>query len=314
MKTVYLDQNKWIELARQKKSQKADDIYNKILENVNNGKLCLPISVIHLMETLKRADKNSRKDVLDVMMKLSNGFSLLSFRDVEEAEVINAFAKYHDPSKIIKFSPVKSYPFYAMGAVPTLSVSDKTPPHIHKELNDILAVLMTEPSLFYKMLSILDSPQYTQADLDDDNKYVQAMHDDRKEIMSKPKQYRYKIYLVKNVMEVIQKYYLKISSIFNLTRETFIPSAALNGSDATISFLESMPSIDMRIKLYFDLLSDTNYDFNPHDSFDVLFLATAVPYSDIVITERTWSHRAVKTKLDVKYNTKIFSSLSDIMI
>lgn len=315
MKTVYLDQNKWIDLARLKVSKKtgSDSVYQKILENVEAKKWCVPISVIHLMETIKRADKKSRKDVLDVMTELSKGYSLLSFRDVEEAEVVNAFANYHNKKKIVSFSAIKALPFYALGAIPTLSGCENLPQHVQSELKSILSLCMTNPKLFYNIISFLDSPKIEQSDKEDEKAYLLAMEEERKDILNKPPEFRYKIYLVKNILEIVlKKYYSRISDLFSLTKETFLPPDALSDEKKTQAFLESMPSIDLRVKLNYDLLVDKSYKFQPHDSFDILFLATAVPYCDIVVTERTWVHRIKKLKLNDKYNTTMLSNLDDL--
>jgi hypothetical protein len=56
-----------------------------------------------------------------------------------------------------------------------------------------------------------------------------------------------------------------------------------------------------------------NYKFHLNDNLDVLFLATAVPYTDIVVTERTWRHRIQKMKLDTKYDTIMLNNIDDLL-
>lgn len=314
MKTVYLDQNKWIDLARRRKRHgDGEPTFQYFKSRIDTKNWRFPISAIHLIETLKRTDKKSRANVLKVMIDLSNGYSILSFRDVEKAEVINAFARHHDPTKIIKFSPVKTYPFYALGAIPTLSGGEHLPTHIQNELSALLALCMTEPEIFYSILSLIESPDMQQADQELDDEFVSSMQKDRKNVLQKPKEFRYKIYLARNIVEILRKYYTSLCGMFSLTKETFVPEDMLSEPEKTLEFLESMPSIDVRVKLHFDLLVDKSYQFHPHDAFDILFLATAVPYTDVVVTERTWQHRIQKTHLDTKYNTVIVSRLEDIV-
>jgi hypothetical protein len=59
--------------------------------------------------------------------------------------------------------------------------------------------------------------------------------------------------------------------------------------------------------------SNPQWKWQQHDQTDMAALATAVPYCDIVVTERQWSHVFRAAQLDRRYNTRIFSRLSDLV-
>jgi len=80
-----------------------------------------------------------------------------------------------------------------------------------------------------------------------------------------------------------------------------------------LAFLESAPSFCVRTRLIYDICNDTSRPIHKNDFKDIAFLATAVPYCDVVITERTWSHLLRKNRLDVKYNTVVTNQLADLM-
>ena len=80
-----------------------------------------------------------------------------------------------------------------------------------------------------------------------------------------------------------------------------------------MAFLESAPSFCVRTRLIYDICNDTSRPIHKNDFKDIAFLATAVPYCDVVITERTWSHLLRKNRLDVKYNTVVTNQLADLM-
>ncbi|MEU7778892.1 hypothetical protein [Micromonospora parva] len=49
-----------------------------------------------------------------------------------------------------------------------------------------------------------------------------------------------------------------------------------------------------------------------HDRTDLAALASAVPYSDVVVTERQWAHVFRSTGLDKRFGTRVLSRLSDL--
>jgi len=74
---VYLDQNKWIELARAAKHpalhSKLQPLLARIREQVNAGRLALPLTFANIYETHKINDPERRFDLAFVQAFLSNG-------------------------------------------------------------------------------------------------------------------------------------------------------------------------------------------------------------------------------------------------
>lgn len=77
-KYIYLDQNKWIELA--KGIKQGEPLYIKLKAKIDKkiqaDEWAFPISIIHLAETIKRQNEDSRNDIFDLMYDLSNGYSI----------------------------------------------------------------------------------------------------------------------------------------------------------------------------------------------------------------------------------------------
>lgn len=95
---IYLDQNKWIELARVK-------IGNSILSPTEllsarefmrmalERRIILPLSLGHLIETAKKKD-SQRREVAMTMLQLSHGWQLENPFDVRKRELLEAIANY----------------------------------------------------------------------------------------------------------------------------------------------------------------------------------------------------------------------------
>jgi hypothetical protein len=50
----------------------------------------------------------------------------------------------------------------------------------------------------------------------------------------------------------------------------------------------------------------------PNDMHDIMSLSIAVPYSDVVITERMSQTAIIQTKLDVLYRTHVLKSVKEL--
>lgn len=125
-----------------------------------------------------------------------------------------------------------------------------------------------------------------------------------------PAEFRYRVFLIKSFSVQFMKYREMLMHRFGKSPETIIPSAILKDQEKVLQLLESIPSLDVRVKLMYELLKDPNRLVSTHDSSDIVFLSTAIPYTDIVLTERTWKHYANSAKLNTKYGTTIENDLN----
>ncbi len=108
MKIVYLDQNKWIELARAAYSKSTSTEASDALEFLRSAKklglVALPLSMAHYMETLNRRDAQSRDRLGQFMWELSGGMSMARGPALLEHELDHAlwerFPEIVDPGRI----------------------------------------------------------------------------------------------------------------------------------------------------------------------------------------------------------------------
>ena len=75
---LYLDQNKWIDLARAYHGRPGGARFRDALDTVDRlvceGYLRVPLSSAHVMETARRGDRASRRRLAEVMIALSRGW------------------------------------------------------------------------------------------------------------------------------------------------------------------------------------------------------------------------------------------------
>ena len=77
---LYLDQNIWIVLAKvyykKIESPTLDKINETLIRKTSSGEVVCPISATHLMETLARRNKESRKRLAEFMVMISKGITI----------------------------------------------------------------------------------------------------------------------------------------------------------------------------------------------------------------------------------------------
>jgi hypothetical protein len=76
--------------------------------------------------------------------------------------------------------------------------------------------------------------------------------------------------------------------------------------------LDSIPTALCLLTLIYQRDQQLQRPIQANDFHDIWFLTLALPYSDIVVTEKMWASIARQTKLDRKCNTKILSSIKEL--
>lgn len=96
-KCLYLDQNKWIDLARAHYGKPGGEQLKPCLEAVRtavkSGKLLVPFSVTNAIESLIPRDEDRRKRLADFMVDLSGNKTMLPENSVAPMEITNAARK-----------------------------------------------------------------------------------------------------------------------------------------------------------------------------------------------------------------------------
>ena len=105
---IYLDQNKWIELARvvhgKDIAAESINLLKEIKSTASAGLCTIPLSGIHYMETARISNPGRKERLGQVMWSISKGFTMASFHDVIINELEVALLEYFPQ---IKVSPLK---------------------------------------------------------------------------------------------------------------------------------------------------------------------------------------------------------------
>ena len=112
MKLIYLDQNKWIALARAYYGQRDSDALRPVvaaaLASAADGTAAFPLSAIHYMETWRTRNVDARARLGAWMWELSRGQTLACWESIIRHELEAALAR--------RFPEVTPSPFSCLGA------------------------------------------------------------------------------------------------------------------------------------------------------------------------------------------------------
>jgi hypothetical protein len=316
---IYLDQNKWIDLARAilRPSEYPTyvDVANKITSKTASGEWILPISMIHFIETCLRKDVESRKKLAKVISDIAKNHSIRPFVYVEPCEFINKYSSIYKSDIKFQINVITSNLFEAISAKGfEINIKKDMPIEIKTQIEEIFRKkIIEDDKIFLELMELFDDETFADDQKRDDETIKIEFERMQLIFASQPKQFRYKLFLSNSFIDALKKYYPFLMKLFDKSLKELLPDELISNEQNIIDLLESIPSLDVRVKLMYELLKDENRKPDLHDGRDIIFLSTAIPYTDIVIMEKNWCHLAKSAKLDTKYNTIIENDLQFLM-
>lgn len=79
-----------------------------------------------------------------------------------------------------------------------------------------------------------------------------------------------------------------------------------------LGLFENIPVLDVQLNLVVERDRNLDKAVEKNDMVDVSFMSVAIPYADVVITEKHWVNLASRTKLDRKYHVSILHDLAKL--
>lgn len=302
IKVIYLDQNHWINIAKEyyNPSTKVSDqkISHLILNSSNNKKAIFPLSIVHLNETLSRINYQSRVKLVKFMIKVSKGYTIYpSYSPLFDPEVLQvALKKFGTP--IENFAKI----IIAKGILNMLGVKGDS-----FNTDKVVSQILTNKLFANKNLSI----RKMQSD------YVEEMNKNRLELMkntdkkSRLDKILYDFY-VGEIVSRFKKLYFKLPSHKqNEITELFQEVNNKRDTEDIMKFLENMPALYCVFNMTYqrDILRPVKIN----DINDIQALSIAIPYCDIVVTDREMASFAYRAELGKKFDTTIFFSAEKLL-
>lgn len=318
MSIIYLDQWVYVTFLRTYKGlspeyPKYAEICKGIIESSQKGINKFPFSIAHLEETLKRTKLSSRKELFKFIFDLSGFYTIRTLVPVIiELEVKNAILKSLGGKPVDLsdnvFGNELCHCFGSKVEIKSVEPNKEIP----NEIKDKLYSTCKDPELMADALCADQMIDYVEQSFQRNNDLADKLEEARKKEYSHPdKNMRKNISDARFFIEFIRDEFIKTVLESNLDFEKYAQHIYSSKESAT-EFLRSIPTA-----YTFHVLNDarnlnTGRPIEPNDFWDLCTLATAVPYCDVVVTEREWSNILNQKKIGELYGTKIIHRIEDL--
>lgn len=330
---LYLDMNIWVELATAsvRGNKRWGNIRGMLQEAVDGGMLTVPLSSAHYLELWHRGNKESREDLGALMRDLSKYETISSTFKVRQQEVRTHISRFFgfDVPKIVGTDLLGNGAMHAFGSpygrfrfVESLA----TPDGLVKEGKETdppdtwPSIMPSRPKWEWFQLvgtqEILDSNGVDRTPEHRIGRLNQAEEMRLRELLKKdPKTYRRLEELLvwqefESLLDDINQtcHALERNPYSLLLRE----NEGLTVSMAMSEFIDSLPSARTWATLRMMKHRDFNHPWEQHDWTDFSALSVALPYCDVVFTEKRWAHLFSVSGLAKRFETTVGSRLTDM--
>lgn len=301
---IYLDQNQWIPLARafHGREQNAEVVRaaDLISNAVRSGAVRLPISRLHLIEATKTPDDARRRRLIEAFIHFSHGWI------VRPAEVLHAeeLLKWFRGEEPVAPTALGRGLLAAFGsyddAARQLGVTAD-------ELDDLDAFAESADVWFHALTATSFRRQATQVHLTANN-YAANIESVRAAWAALPEHERRVVFaegVVQDTIEALQPAGGDLQHAL----------ARLHGwpRNDLPALLTRIPTLDVLFTLGEAKARNLSRATDPNDLWDLAFLAAALPYCAIVVTESSWAALARDTGLSVRRGSKVLPRLADLI-
>jgi hypothetical protein len=310
MQVLFLDQNKWIDLARVHvgKTTSGPDlvVYQELLEAVRTGKLVAPLTVSHILETSKRNDPESRAHVVEVQAMLSKGYVFRSRKARLLIEMRNALhlAFAEAPKQLMANWAIVPGFMQAFETFDTLVASPEeaaTSRLINEHVNPQMQYID------YMMNQDDGRRRAAHGAFAKESDQLLSRIEERRAIMEGSTiDLRWRAYAARLFLD----HQGFIAHMLEVIGHSFDEMKEL-GSEAIIKFIRDVPTLNVEAELAVRLEAQTG-PLEVNDIRDMQSFYTAIPYASRLVAERGFISLARQAKLDSRYSVALSTKLSEL--
>jgi hypothetical protein len=303
---VYLDQNKWIELARAEKAPSDYPDHFALLERLRNefaaGQALFPLSAANIFETFKIGDPRRRNTLATLQATLSGGLVFRGrYRRLEE-ELSAFLAVAYD------LEPKSKAPFWFLSNLfyEAFSESDdvRLTPRPSGRLIEFIRQHPATALRDYLTTAPDDERLAAVRNWSAGSEVLRARVEERRtRNKNESLSMRRRIYNVHMFMG-------DIHLLASLAAESGVQWNSTSDIDSSVArrLVEEMPVYHIERELAVRLEAQLR-PINENDFRDVQAYCASIPYADVVVGENLVTNLARQARLDEKYDTKLETDL-----
>jgi hypothetical protein len=319
MLRLYLDQFAWVGLARAAHGRSSATVAaHEALEvlrfGVANGLVSCPLSSHHYMETLLRRDGGSRHRLGETMAELSRFDAIAPSTEVVPAELDAAlharFEKPSDPKPLrvfgsgVAFAFGEGFPRYRVPANVSMTKQERL--SFEVVANQVLQMAALKgPPAGVPVPGMTENNYYRNFG----EKYVVAEKRLADGFIEHAAQAKVPDWVTASVLADILDPFNKALARAKITAAESQPFESAQGlTDLLMSLPSRVVVYELRRQRHRN--PQTNWEANDLDDLEAM--SVAIPYCDVVVTEKQWCHFARPANLGERFGTRIVSALSDL--
>jgi hypothetical protein len=312
-KCLYLDQNKWIDLSRAHFGRPDGEAFQPALravrEAMQSGRLVAPISIVNLLEATSHKDPERRERLAQFMVDLSGNLAILPFMAVYPWEIKNAVRAAFSELLLLRIR------------------SSLVVRGIHNALGKRMRIDGLAPEEETKVLEEFNGPEMSVELLLAEGNARELHETARKgseEIVQMSERMRAAAAAAKftpehrfgfEVAELCSKgtghrWFMEgLKEVCVSLEECFLQLKVQNKEK---EFFRGMPSINVYLTLIATRDKELTRPIDRNDYKDIMGLAIAMPYCNLVVSEKHWGHMAKRLKFDKQYDTVLITDAREL--
>ncbi len=319
---IYIDQNHWDKLEKvyykKIKDDLAQDVFDTLYELKSINKIKIVLDLQRATETAQRKYEDSRKDLSNLMLFLSEEFFIIPWVYLQDLEIENYFLrKLRKPENNIKQMAIGEGFSYMMGETPEIqsdSLNSEELTIVNKKLKE-----------YYPELMKIQFERYRNKNEQIQLEQVQRAEAARRILFQmdsdeKRKQYLNKqnfIFLIKNITRFLKTIEEKRVTITEDVRNLLLSKNAfpldLRDNRKRVKFMQEFPIIYTHSTLVSFRDRDLRRKIDPNDLIDIASYAVPIAHLDVVLGEKYFITIAKQAKLDELYGCKLFSKMENFL-
>lgn len=328
MLRIYLDQNKWIDLARAATGHQLGERFADALAmaraGVAAGGVSFPLDIHRYWETSKRGNNKSRNDVVDLMLELSCRRTMTLPVGILKQELDLAlrrrFGRPEEPRKQQVFGLGMRHVTEGKVQWPELDLSDAL--NSRAALPNGLGASIgrgfgeyLEEQLLRAGPDTFRMAGFDHNDFDFGQRFVDFENRVAAEIVKQGLRGDYinaavRVADLGDIRPAVTEAFERIG----LSYEQFTSTCTVAD---LLAFIDDLPTRYVTNVMRSAKHRQRQQKWEPNDFIDILALPVAAVYCDVVITERQWVHRLRQGKVDRRYNTQLLNDtamLSEVIV
>lgn len=313
VRRVYLDQNKWIDLARAAVGDQRGARFIEALtvarRAVEDGTASFPLDSLRYWETSKRRDDRSRSDVVDVMLELSRGHTMASSAAVldDELDIVLRRRLGHP------VSPRQPRVFgEGVRHLTERRATSASAPNVDKESASLSgdAEAHLDAQFLRHARGAFSATGAADAFRAVGVRYVQHEEKIRAAIveagLSGDQLYdAVRLSDLGDIRPAVERALHR----FGITWDSFLGGSVTD----LVQFVDELPTRRVTNVMRTARLRQDELRWSPNDLPDVLAIPVATVYCDIVVTERQWAHHLRGEGVDRAYDTLATADTRDLV-